>query len=132
MDLFIAFTIFYLKIAFIWKTMKIPLCTFIRNTVRTDSMIEIPLCTFIQDCTIIRDTRVALKMVAIVFLYSKSKTLRAQIRKMSGALSALPFLRAPLALALPSFLKSAARARAPTFESAARSAALFERRSAIV
>ena len=51
-------TIFYLKIAFIWKTMKIPLCTFIRNTVRTDSMIEIPLCTFIQDCTIIRDTRV--------------------------------------------------------------------------
>ena len=38
--------------------MKIPLCTFIRNTVRTDSMIEIPLCTFIRDCTIIRHTRV--------------------------------------------------------------------------
>ena len=71
-------------------------------------------------------------MVAIVFFHSKSKTLRAQIRKMSGALSALPFLRAPLALALPTFLKSAARARAPTFESAARSAALFERRSAKV
>ena len=49
---------------------------------------------------------------------------------MSGALCAQPFFRAPLAL--PSFLKSAARARAPTFESAARSAALFERRSAIV
>ena len=60
MDLFNVhtITIFYLKIAFIWKTMKIPLCTFIRNTVRTDSMIEIPLCTLIQDCTIIRDTRV--------------------------------------------------------------------------
>ena len=51
---------------------------------------------------------------------------------MSGALSALPFLRAPLALALPPIFPSAARARAPTFESAARSAALFERRSAIV
>ena len=73
-----------------------------------------------------------LKLVAIIFLYSKFQTFRAQIRKMSGALCALPFLRAPLALALLSFLKSAARARAPTFESAARSAALFERRSAIV
>ena len=41
--------------------MKIPLCTFIRNTVRTDSMIEIPLCTLIQDCTIIRDTRVCVR-----------------------------------------------------------------------
>ena len=51
---------------------------------------------------------------------------------MSGALSALPFLRAPLALALRPIFPSAARARAPTFESAARSAALFERRSAIV
>ena len=58
---------------------------------------------------------------------------------MSGALSALPYLRAPLAVALPPIFPSAARCRALQFESAARgralqfeSAALFERRSAIV
>ena len=62
----------------------------------------------------------------------QSIILRAQNGKKSAALCAHRFFRAPLALALPSFLKSAARARAPNFESAARSAALFERRSAIV
>ena len=49
--------------------MKIPLCTFIRNTVRTDSMIEIPLCTFIQDCTIIRDTRVGFERGDLCFSF---------------------------------------------------------------
>ena len=69
--------------------------------------------------------------------------MRAQKRKMSGALSALPYLSAQLAVALPPIFpsaargralqfESAARGRALQFESAARSAALFERRSAIV
>ena len=53
--------------------MKIPLCTFIRNTVRTDSMIEIPLCTLIQDCTIIRDTRVQKNVeMEVVHLFGSS------------------------------------------------------------
>ena len=99
MDLFIAFTIFYLKIAFIWKTMKIPLCTFIRNTVRTDSRIEIPLCTFIQDCTIIKDTRVIFDLeifnnlqlyIAIVTVkvdhFFRNRMIRKEVLLLSGNL----------------------------------------------
>ena len=47
-------------------------------------------------------------------------------------LGARRLVLAPLALALSLFFQSAARARAHQFESAARSATLFERRSAIV
>ena len=75
--------------------MKIPLCTFIRNTVRTDSMIEIPLCTFIQDCTIIRDTRVCIlswpsqswKLLLMLCQFSKwTKFCHCKLRKIK-----LPF-----------------------------------------